>query len=79
MFESCKHIDRICIHASKSKYNPLTGKLDGSEKTLCGLMSGYNCEADNLEVCWLDMSVSKRSTHKKKMKIKYDSYKLARR
>jgi|TARA_R100000656_G_scaffold26021_1_gene22959 hypothetical protein len=78
MFEFCKHIDRICAHASKSTYNPESGMADGPKKTFCGVMNGYDCRAGDLKMCWLDMSAHQKSLHKKKMKLKYQSYKLAR-
>ena len=48
------------------------------EKTFCGMISGYDCRVDDLPKCWLDMTSSQKSTHKKKMKVRYESYKVAR-
>ena len=74
----CEIIEKTCVHASKSNYNPIIGKPGKVEKTFCGMMTGYDCRTESLSKCWLDMTNSQRSTHKKKMKTIYDSYKLAR-
>jgi len=78
MMEYCKIIDKTCPHASKSNYDPM---IDGSgklEKTFCGMMTGHDCRVDELKMCWLGMTNSQRSVHRKKMKVRYESYKLSR-
>ena len=55
--------------------------IDGSgklEKTFCGMMTGHDCRVDELKMCWLGMTNSQRSAHRKKMKVRYESYKLSR-
>ena len=78
MMEYCEIIDKICPHASKSKYNPLIGTHGKLEKTFCGMMTGHDCRVEELKGCWLNMTNSQKSSHRKQMKVRYDSYKLAR-
>ena len=78
MMSYCKIIEKKCPHASKSNYNPMIDKYGKVEKTFCGMISGYDCRVDDLPKCWLDMTSSQKSTHKKKMKVRYESYKVAR-
>ena len=74
----CKIIDKKCVHASDSNYNPMIDKIGEVKHTFCGLISGYDCRVEELPSCWLNMTNSQRSTHKKKMKVRYESYKVAR-
>ena len=73
MMENCKIVGKICVHASKSHYDPIYEEYKETENTFCGMISGYDCRVNDLTKCWLDMSNSEKSTHKKKMKIKYES------
>jgi len=79
MMEYCKTIGKICPHAAKSNYDPIFEEYGSNENTFCGMISGYDCRVNDLSQCWLDMTNSQKSAYRKKMKIKYDSYRLSRR
>ena len=78
MMSYCEIIEKKCTHASKSNYDPMIDKYGKVEKTFCGMITGYDCRVDELPKCWLDMTSSQRSTHKKKMRVRYESYKVAK-
>lgn len=78
MMEYCKIIDRTCPHASKSNYDPMINGSGKLKKIFCGMMTGHDCRVDELKMCWLGMTNSQRSSHRKKMKVRYESYKLSR-
>lgn len=74
----CKLIGKNCPHAAHSFYDPIYEQKGERENTFCGMITGYDCRINELPKCWLDMTNTQKSAHKKKMRIKYETYRFSK-
>ena len=76
MFDFCPQIGKACGFATKSNFNPDTGKKGEITEVFCGEASGYDTRQKNLPRCWKDMSKPEKAKHSKQIQNNFLKLKI---